>query len=147
MKHWNRILLIFLVFVSCKPEIKPQQLQLLNGYWEIEKVVFEEGSDKFYTMNETYDYFEINKENKGFRKKVKPQLNGTFLVNDTYENIQIQNLSNTYFIAYETPYAKWKEEIVSISKDKLLLKNDENTTYHYKKAAPITILNHGKKSK
>ena len=98
-------------------------------------------------MNESYDYFEINKENKGFRKKVKPQLNGTFLVNDTYENIQIQNLSNIYFIAYETPYAKWKEEIVSISKDKLLLKNDENRIYHYKKAAPITILNHGKKSK
>ena len=55
MKQWNRILLIFLVFVSCKPEIKPQQLQLLNGYWEIEKVVFEEGSDKYYTMNESYD--------------------------------------------------------------------------------------------
>jgi hypothetical protein len=147
MKQILNILFICLVFVSCKKDIKPEELHLLNGYWEIEKVVFDDGNDKLYTINESYDYFEINKENKGFRKKVTPQLNGTFLVNDTYENIKIQNIENKFFIVYETPYTKWKEEILSISKEKLVLKNEQKSEYHYKKAAPITILNDGKKIK
>jgi hypothetical protein len=141
MKKIVGILIICLVFVSCKQDIKPEELHLLIGYWEIEKVVFDDGKDKRYTINESFDYFEINKENQGFRKKVKPQLNGTFLVNDTHENIKIQNIENRFFIAYTTPYARWKEEIVSISKEKLVLKNEQNSEYHYKKATPITILN------
>jgi hypothetical protein len=147
MKQILNILFICLVFVSCKQDMKPEKLHLLNGYWEIEKVVFDDGNDKLYTINESYDYFEINKENKGFRKKVTPQLNGTFLVNDSYENIKVQNIEKKFFIAYETPYAKWKEQIVSISNDKLVLINQEKSEYHYKKATPITILNDGKKIK
>ncbi len=147
MKQILNILFICLVFVSCKKDIKPEELHLLNGYWEIEKVVFDDGNDKLYTINESYDYFEINKENKGFRKKVTPQLNGIFLVNDSYENIKVQYIENKFFIVYETPYAKWKEEIISLSNEKLVLKNEEKNEYHYKKATPITILNDGKKIK
>lgn len=147
MKQIVKILLVCLVFLSCKKDIKQDELNLLNGYWEIEKVVFDDGDDKLYTINESYDYFQINKENQGFRKKVTPQLNGTFLVNDTYENIKVQCIENKYFIVYETPYAKWKEEIVSISNEELVLKNEEKSEYNYKKAAPLTILNDGKKIK
>ncbi len=147
MKQILNILFICLVFVSCKKDIKLEELHLLNGYWEIEKVVFDDGNDKLYTINESYDYFEINKEHQGFRKKVTPQLNGTFLVNDTYENIKVQCIENMFFIVYETPYAKWKEEIVSISNEKLVLRNDKKNEYYYKKASPITILNDGKKIK
>ena len=147
MKLIATTVLLCLFFLSCKKDINPEEIKWLNGYWEIEKVVFENGKDKLYSINESYDYFEINNKNLGFRKKVIPQLNGTFLVNDTYENIKINRVENTFFIAYSTAYAKWNEEIIAISKDKLVLRNEEKNEYHYKKAEPITILNDGKKIK
>ncbi len=147
MKNSFKIVLICLFTLGCKREIKPEEITLLNGYWEIEKVVFEAGNEKKYSINESYDYFEIDKENKGFRKKVMPQLNGTFLVNDTYENITIRYQNKEVFIDYTTPYAKWSEEIVTISNEKLVLRNDEKSEYHYKKSGPINILNDGKKTK
>ena len=66
------------LFVSCQQKIKKEDIAKINGYWEIEKVVFEDGKNKDYTVNESYDYFEIGKNNSGFRKKVMPQLDGTF---------------------------------------------------------------------
>ncbi len=114
--------LICLCLIACKREINPKEIAYLNGYWEIEKVVFDSGKEKLYNVNESYDYFELKTDNKGFRKKVMPQLNGTFLVNDTYENISLQFVESTVYIDYSTPFAKWKEEIVSISKDKLVMR-------------------------
>ncbi|HEY1194689.1 MAG TPA: hypothetical protein VGE71_10980, partial [Flavobacterium sp.] len=59
MKNTFMILVLSLLFVSCKQEIKPADIAKLNGYWEIEKVVFEKGEQKDYKMNETFDFFQI----------------------------------------------------------------------------------------
>jgi len=125
----------------------PTDIPQINGYWEIEKVVFEQGENKEYGVNESYDYFQIDKNNKGFRKKVMPQLDGTFLVNDAFENVTVRFEDKKVFLDYSTSYAKWSEELIAISNDKLVLKNEEKKEYHYKKAAPINILGDGKKAK
>ena len=78
----------FLLLSACQQKVTPNDIAYLNGYWEIEKVVFSNGSKKEYTYNESYDYFQI-KENSGFRKKVMPQLDGRFLVNNQIEKIKI----------------------------------------------------------
>jgi hypothetical protein len=147
MKKIVGFLIISFLFISCQQKIKPADIANINGYWEIEKVDFDQGEDKQYGMNESYDYFEIAKNNTGFRKKVMPQLDGTFIVNDTYENVKIRFTDDQVFIDYATPYAKWTEEISAISKDKLVLKNQEKREYHYKKAGKLTILGDGKKTK
>jgi hypothetical protein len=110
-------------------------------------VVFDQGKDKNYTINESYDYFEIAKNNKGFRKKVMPQLEGTFLVNETQENIKVRFENDKIFLDYSTQYAKWTEELIAISDDKLVCKNEQDKEYHYKKAASINISGDGKKTK
>ena len=147
MKNSLKIIFISLFFVGCQKEIKPEEIAYLNGYWEIEKVVFNPDEEKLYKVNESYDFFELNANNKGIRKKVIPQLNGTFLINDTYENISLVYMDKAVFIAYATRYAKWKEEIILLTKEKLVLRNDEKNEYHYKKTGPINILNDGKKTK
>lgn len=147
MKNTFRILIVSLFFVACQQKIEPTDISKINGYWEIEKVVFDQGKDKKYGMNESYDYFQIDKNNKGFRKKVMPQLDGTFLVNDAFENVTVRFEDNKVFLDYKTPYAKWSEELISISKDKLVFKNTQKKEYHYKKAGPINILGDGKKVK
>jgi hypothetical protein len=147
MKKLYTILFVSLLLVSCHQKIQQKDISKLNGYWEIEKVVFEKGDDKDYIVNESYDYFQIDKNNAGFRKKVMPQLDGTFLVNDTQEDLKIRFDDEKVFLDYTTPYAKWSEEMIEISNDKLVFKNAENKEYHYKKAAPINLENDGKKTK
>lgn len=139
------LILSFLVF-SCKSDIKPADIAKLNGYWEIEKVIFDKGEEKEYKMNETYDFFEI-KGKVGIRKKVMPQLDGTFRVNDTFENVTVRFVGDQVFLDYKTPYAKWSEELISISDEKLVVKNQEKKEYQYKKAGPVNILNDGKEVK
>ncbi|WP_316633650.1 lipocalin family protein [uncultured Flavobacterium sp.] len=146
MKNTFMILVLSLLFVSCKQEIKPTDIAKLNGYWEIEKVVFDKGEQKDYGMNESFDYFDI-KNNKGIRKKVMPQFDGTFLTSDSFENVSVRFKGDQVFLDYKTAYAKWSEELISISDKELVVKNQEKKEYHYKKAGPINLLNDGKKTK
>jgi hypothetical protein len=147
MKNTFSILFISLLFVACQQKITPADVSKINGYWEIEKVVFEKGKDKDYGMNESYDYFQIGKNNSGTRKKVMPQLDGTFLVDNTYENVTVRFADDNAFLDYSTPFAKWSEELISLSEDKMVLKNQEKKEYHYKKTGPINLLGDGKKTK
>lgn len=146
MKNTFMILVLSFLFVSCKQEIKPADIAKLNGYWEIEKVVFDKGEDKDYGMNESFDYFDV-KNNKGIRKKVMPQLDGTFLTSDSFENVSVRFKEDQVFLDYKTDYAKWSEELILITDEKLVVKNQENKEYHYKKAGPINLLDNGKKTK
>ena len=146
MKKTFGILFVSLLFVACHQKINSADIAKINGYWEIEKVTFDKGTDKDYKMNESYDYFEI-KNNKGIRKKVMPQLDGTFLVNDTFENVTVRFADDKVFLDYVTPYMKWSEELITLSTEELVLLNKEKIEYHYKKATAINLLNDGKTAK
>ena len=54
MKNLITIVLLSVLFTSCKQQIKPADIAKINGYWEIEKVVFDEGEDKEYGANQNY---------------------------------------------------------------------------------------------
>ncbi|MDR7371197.1 hypothetical protein [Flavobacterium aquidurense] len=146
MKNTFMILVLSLLFVSCKQEIKPADIAKLNGYWEIEKVVFDEGEVKDYGMNENFDYFQI-KGTKGTRTKVMAQLDGSFLTTNTFENVSVRFTDKGTFLDYKTDYAKWSEELISISDKEFVVKNAQQKEYHYKKAGPLNILNDGKETK
>ena len=145
MKKIYALLFVFLLG-ACHQKIVQEDLTKLNGYWEIEKVVLPDGTEKEYAVNETFDYFQIQ-SNQGFRKKVKPQLNGRFLVDDQSEKLEISIEQDQVLLSYATPYAKWKETLVTLTDEKLVLVNKAKMTYHYKKATPIQFLNDGKKTK
>jgi hypothetical protein len=147
MKKIVGFLIVSFLFASCQQEIKSEDISKINGYWEIEKVVFEDGKDKDYKINQSYDYFEIGENNSGFRKKVMPQLDGTFIVNDTQESLKIRFEKDKVFLDYVTSYAKWSEELIEITDDKMVCVNAEKKQYHYKKATAINILGDGEKTK
>jgi hypothetical protein len=147
MKNVVNIILLSILLVSCKQPIQSSEITKINGYWEIEKVVFDEGEDKVYGANQNYDYFQIGKNNQGIRKKVAPQLDGTFLVNDTYENVSVRFQDGKAYLDYSTPYMKYSEEIIVLTADELVITNAQNKEFHYKKAKAINILGDGKKTK
>ena len=124
--------------LSCKQKITDADISNLNGYWEIEKVELPDGDKKEYKVNETIDFFKID-GNKGFRKKVMPQLDGTYLTNDIQEDIVIAVKDGDATIQYKTTYASWQEEIIELTKDKLVVKNQQELEYHYKRPVKFSV--------
>ena len=147
MKNLVTIVLFSFLLVGCKQQIQSTDIPNINGYWEIEKVVFDEGEDKEYSASQNYDYFQIDKNNQGIRKKVAPQLDGTFLVDDSFEKVRVRFQDEKVYLDYATPYMKYTEEIIALTAEELVVLNAQKKEYHYKKATAINILGDGKKTK
>ena len=138
MKKTVLLFIAFISFTACKEKVKPEDVSKINGYWEIESVNFPDGNEKNYKISETIDYFEI-KNDSGFRKKVMPQFNGKYLVNDKSEKIKIVREDDKIYLNYSTEYSTWKEEVLEVTDDKLILKNEAEIEYQYKKPTPFTL--------
>lgn len=136
----KRLLLLFFlgVFFSCKQNITQADMVNLNGYWEIEKVVLPDGDKKEYKINETIDFFKIEAD-KGFRKKVMPQLDGTYLTNDVQEEFLVVVKDGEASLQYKTTYASWNEEIIELTKDKFVVKNQQEIEYYYKRPLQFSV--------
>ena len=125
----------FIVFTACDKADNIQNLEKLNGYWEIEKVEKDGDLIKSYTLNETIDYFYI-KDSVGFRKKVKPQLNGTFLTNEVEQTFKIYTKENTTSIHYDTIWNR-NNEIIWQLQDSILILKDQKTKFYFKRYLPL----------
>jgi len=132
------LLIVYFGLVACHTSVKKEDIQKINGYWEIKQVALPNGEKKEYKVNETIDYFEL-KGDKGFRQKVMPQFDGKFKTNDIKEVIKISEKEDCFFIEYSTKYGKWKEEIVSIEDSTLILKTKDKLEYTYKKFKPFSF--------
>lgn len=125
----------FIVFTACDKADNIQNLEKLNGYWEIEKVEKDGDLIKSYTLNETIDYFYV-KDSFGFRKKVKPQLDGTFLTNEVEQTFKIYTKESNTSIHYDTIWNR-NQEIIWQLKDSILILKDQNTKFYFKRYLPL----------
>jgi hypothetical protein len=127
------LVLVLFFLLSCSKPVTKETISLLNGYWEIEKVILPNGETKDYKINENLDYFFVEKQS-GFRKKVLPQLDGTYLTNDVEETVKVSFENGDCLLNYKTDFASWQEEVVDLTAEKLVLKSlSNNLIYHYKK--------------
>lgn len=138
MKKPLFLLLVIIGLSSCRTEVSPKDIANINGYWEIRETVSADGNTKPFKVSETIDFFEI-KNNKGFRKKVMPQIDGTYLVNEQQETIELKEENKRFYINYTTPYSKWRDEVISVSPEELVLLNKEGTEFHYKRPVKFSI--------
>lgn len=128
-----------IVLLSCSSKVNKADLAYLNGDWEIEQVETPEGKTLDYGANMTVDYFKIDSIslNKGIRKKFMPQFDGTRLTNGIDEQFVVVDSIGSIFLKYQTDYAAWVEEVVTISPTEFVVKNDNNIIYKYKKYEPL----------
>ena len=117
---------------SCAQQDPSEMKQNLAGYWEIEKVEFPDGTIKEFRMNGFIDYIEVTGDS-GVRKKVAPKLDGSFEVNKAAEKFFLKIENDSLNVYYTTPYNKWKETVLMARDSSMLIINDENKRYHYKK--------------
>ena len=135
MKNYFYLVLFVSIILSCNSKPNKEAIGQINGYWEIEKVVFPDGNKKEYQVNEFIDYFSL-KDLKGTRQKVAPQLDGTFLRGALQDKIRIVDSANCYFLKTKSKYTKWEEKVISVSDDALVLENESKIKYYYKKFVP-----------
>jgi hypothetical protein len=137
----NRVicaLALSFLLISCTTSVNQSSLKNLNGYWEVEKVVFPDGSEKILPPSETHDYYEF-KQNKGFRKKVTPLVTGNYLVNDLKDEFLVVQNEGVFSMNYKTFLSKWSEQIKSIDGDHLVLESEEHYQYYYKRPQAFSV--------
>ena len=137
----NRVicaLALSFLLTSCTTSVNQSSLKNLNGYWEVEKVVFPDGSEKILPPSETHDYYEF-KQNKGFRKKVTPLVTGNYLVNDLKDEFVVVQKEGGFSMNYKTFLSKWSEQIKSIDADHLVLESEEHYQYYYKRPQAFSV--------
>lgn len=136
----KRLLIILLVVLTIGCSKNPENyIEHINGYWEIEKVILPDGSEKNYTYNATIDFLNINDSLTGFRKKLKPTLDGKFTASIDAEILKLVIENDSLNVYYSTPFANWKETILFADNEKLKVINQNKNVYLYKRYIPLNL--------
>lgn len=135
MKNYFYLLIIVTALISCTSKPKKEDIAKLNGYWEIEKVAFPDGNKKEYQANEFIDLISL-KNNSGFRQKVAPQLDGSYLKGTLQDKIKVVDSADCFYLKTNSKFTKWEEKILSVSEESFVLENEAKIVYHYKKFVP-----------
>ena len=138
VKKINFVIIILsgLIFYSCN---ETKNLQYLNGYWEINSVMIEGKEIKNYPFSGTIDYFILDEKNKGFRKKVKPKIDGSFEINMHEIKFEIEMKKNDIYLVYGKG-KNFVESVVKLDSTKMVLKNMDGFVYEYKRFLPNNFL-------
>ena len=106
-------------------------------------MVLADGSVKEYSLSPTVEYFKL-KETKGYRKKLQPQLDGTYLTSDDAIGFRVRLFNDRHFLYYSIDEDSWTEEIRLLNSEKLVLVSADEIAYHYVRFTPITLEQDGK---
>lgn len=132
MKRTSILILTAFLLFSCTNKQNPEdQKKHLSGYWEIKEATTPHGN-KSYDLNFVVDYIEIDGSN-GTRTKVSPQMDGSYVTNGMTENFTLKIENDTLFMLYTTDFDQWKEAVIEAKDSILVVKNEDNKIYTYKK--------------
>jgi hypothetical protein len=130
--------LLALLILSCSSS--PQEkLAHINGYWEIAAIEMPDGTSRTYGMSQNIDFFEINKDGTGVRKKVQPNALGEFITSNDSENINAIIEDDILILSYSTALDSWQETVKKASKEELILINKDDIIYKYRRYQPLII--------
>ncbi len=140
-----KYLLLPLVFflISCNDRSSEEEIENMNGYWMISKMQTESGDVREFKFAPTVDYIEIENK-KGFRKKVKPRFDGTFIVTKDDENITVKVENDSINLYYTTKLDEWKETLISSNENQLIFANEDGKQYIYERYEGILTETDGK---
>ena len=124
--------------IACSDK-KSINLDDLNGYWEINKVRLPDGSSKEYNVNSNIDFFKIEIDSTGYRKKLQPKLDGSFHTSNDAEPFKLKIINQKPVLYYKNSLAEWSENIIKLNKDVLVIENQSNLKYFYKRFEAINI--------
>lgn len=132
------IALIVCLTISCISN-KDVDISHIDGYWEIKSVTFQDGTKKEYTFSDTIDFLSLTDSLTGVRKKMKPNFSGYFETSNDLERFEIIFENDSVNVYYETPFDSWKETILELSENELVVSNQKCAIYSYVRYQLISI--------
>ena len=138
MRRILSFLLVLMLWACNDPSVNQDDLHYLNGYWEISEVEFPDGSIKEYGLNTNIDFIQL-KDDKGYRKKMKPKFDGTYDTSKDIEGFTVSNVNETIILRYSTDFSNWEEKLVQLDSLTFSVTNEEGVIYKYKRFEPIKI--------
>ena len=117
-----------------------KNIKYINGYWEISKVIKNGQVIKNYDFNGTVDFYFLDDKNQGYRKKVKPIINGSFDISMHQMVLTIkEDKKNLYLVYGENE--EYSETLIKLDSMILITKNNDGRVFEYKRFYPKNYLN------
>ena len=135
MKKLILILLISLLY-NCQSDVT-NYIPFVEGYWEIVSATKDQKKIKNFKISGSIDYFKINDDLSGYRKKVTPRFDGAFEISQDQSNFELSVEDHQLWIIYNSNGITYKEEITSASEASLIISNSDGFIYSYKPYEPL----------
>ena len=117
-----------------------KNIKYINGYWEISKVIKSGQVIKNYDFNGTVDFFFLDDKNQGYRKKVKPIINGSFDISMHQMVLKIKEDNKNLYLVYGEN-EEYSETLIKLDSMSLITKNNDGRIFEYKRFYPKNYLN------
>ncbi|MBT3560057.1 MAG: hypothetical protein HN773_05130 [Flavobacteriaceae bacterium] len=140
MRKINSFIILLIILCSCSGD---NNIEILNGYWEIQSVTKEGKLMKKYSFSNTVDFFYI-KDLEGYRKKVTPRSDGRFMVTLHQANLNVTKENGEFILRYLNKSKTYFEKIKKIDSQQLIILDNEGYIYKYNRYIPIEINKDGK---
>jgi len=135
MKKLILILLISLLY-NCQSDVT-NYIPFVEGYWEIVSATKDQKKIKEFKISGSIDYFKINDDLSGYRKKVTPRFDCAFEISQDQSNFELSVEDHQLWIIYNSNGITYKEEITSASEASLIISNSDGFIYSYKPYEPL----------
>ena len=117
-----------------------KNIKYINGYWEISKVIKNGQVIKNYDFNGTVDFYFLDDKNQGYRKKVKPIINGSFDISMHQMVLKIKEDNKNLYLVYGEN-EDYSETLIKLDSMSLITKNNDGRIFEYKRFYPKNYLN------
>ena len=124
-------LLLFTTLNSCKSDVN-SYIPFIEGYWEIVSVTKDQKKIKDYKMSGSIDYFKVNPDLSGYRKKMTPRFDGAFEMSQHESNFTISVIDHHLWLNYTNNGVSYREEIIRANNSSLVISNADGFLYTYK---------------
>ena len=132
--------LFLILLVACVNRAHIDDIHWLNGYWQIQKVVFPDNTEKAYDLGSTIDYISLE-YGKGYRKKVQPSLDGTYNTSDDAIRFEVQQRHDDLYLVFSNGADSWEELLLDLDSTSFAVRNHEDIVYEYQRFSPLTLDN------
>ena len=128
-------LLISLLY-SCQSDVT-NYIPFVEGYWEIVSATKDQKKIKDFKISGVIDYFKINDDLSGYRKKVTPRFDGAFEISQDQSNFKLSIEDHQLRINYNNNGISYKEQIMRANETSLIISNSNGFSYTYKPYEPL----------
>ena len=135
MKKLITFILASLIY-SCQTEVS-NYIPFIEGYWEIVSVTKDYKKIKEFKISGTIDYFKINPDLSGYRKKVAPRFDGAFEISKDVSDFKLSIEAHQLWINYQVNGVTYREEITQANESSLVISNSDGFIYTYKPYEPL----------